>query len=98
MSEEFGPNFISLIDEETGEELELEFVDALEYNGVVYRAFFPVVEEDGEENEDDEDSGLIILKAEMENGEEILVQIEDEEELYAVYDRFMEQIFEDAEE
>ena len=94
MSEEFGPNIVTVIDDETGEEIELEFVDALEYNGTVYRAFFPMVDED-DEGEDEEDYGLIILKAEMENGEEFLVQIEDEDELNAVYDQFMEQILED---
>ena len=93
MSEEFGPNFVTIVSEETGEEIELEFVDALEYNGVVYRAFFPVVEED--EDVDVEEYGLIILKAEMVDGEEMLVQIEDEDEINTVYDKFMEQILED---
>ena len=96
MSEEFGPNIVTVIDDETGEEIELEFVDALEYNGTVYRAFFPMVDED-EASENEEEYGLIILKAEMENGEEFLVQIEDEDELNAVYDQFMEQILEDEE-
>lgn len=96
MGEDFGPNIVSVIDEETGEEIELEFIDALEHGGTVYRAFFPVVEDESA-SEDDEEYGLIILKAEMENGEEILVQIEDEDELNAVYDLFMEQFFEDEE-
>ncbi len=96
MSEDFGPNLVSLIDDETGEEIELEFIDALEYNGVVYRAFFPVVDEE-DESEDEEEYGLIILKAEMVDGEEMLVQIEDEDEINTVYDKFMEQILEDEE-
>ena len=96
MSEEFGPNIVTVIDDETGEEIELEFVDALEYNGTVYRAFFPVESEENQP-EDEEEYGLIILKAETENGEEFLVQIEDEDELNAVYDQFMEQILEDEE-
>ncbi len=95
MSEDFGPNFVTIISEETGEEIELEFIDALEYNGVVYRAFFPVVAEGEDENE--EEYGLIILKAEMSDGEEVLVQIEDEDEINTVYDKFMEQILEDEE-
>ena len=94
MGEDFGPNIVSIVDEETGEELELEFIDALEYNGVVYRAFFPVVEEDAD-GEDEEESGLIILKAETVDGEEMLVTIESEDEINAVYDLFMEQLFED---
>ncbi len=96
MGEEFGPNIVSVIDEETGEEIELEFIDALEHNGTVYRAFFPVVEDESE-RENEEEYGLIILKAEMENGEEILVQIENEDEINEVYDLFMEQFFEDEE-
>ena len=92
MSEEFGPNLVTIISEETGEEIELEFVDALELGGVIYRAFFPVVEEDAD---DEEEYGLIILKAEMIDGEETLVEIEDEEEINTVYDKFMEQLLED---
>lgn len=59
MSEEFGPDFISITDED-GNEFELEHVDTIEYNGQVYMAFFPA--DTGEESEDEEDSGLIILK------------------------------------
>lgn len=94
MSEDYGPNFITLTDED-GNDIELEYVDALEWNGVTYMAFFPTVEEDTEENE--EEYGLIILKSEMENGEETLVTIEDEDELNTVYEKFMEQILEDEE-
>ena len=35
MSEDFGPTFITVTDED-GKELVLEFVDALEYNGQMY--------------------------------------------------------------
>ena len=94
MSEDYGPNFITLTDED-GNDIELEYVDALEWNGVTYMAFFPTVEEDTEE--DEEEYGLIILKSEMENGEETLVTIEDEDELNTVYEKFMEQILEDEE-
>lgn len=99
MSEEYGSNIISIIEEETGEEIELEFIDALEHNGVIYRAFFPVLDEDEAESgkDEEEEYGLIILKAEPSNGEELLVTITDEDELNEVYDLFMEQIFEDEE-
>ena len=93
MSEDFGPNLVTIISEETGEEIVLEFIDALEYKGIIYRAFFPVIEDD--EEIDEEEYGLIILKAEMVDGEETLVMISDEEELNTVYDLFMEQILED---
>jgi len=94
MSEDFGPNIITLTDED-GNDIELEYVDALEYNGVTYMAFFPVFEED--EEEDEKEYGLVILKAETENGEEMLVTINSEDELNTVYDMFMEQMMEDEE-
>ena len=96
MNDEFGPNFVTLTDDE-GNDIELEYVDALEHNGTTYMAFFPVVEEDSEEEENEEEYGLIILKSQMENGEEFLVPIEDEEEIDKVYDLFMEQILADEE-
>ncbi len=96
MSEDFGPNFVTLTDDE-GNDVELEYVDALEYNGTTYMAFFPVVEEGSEEEENEEEYGLVILKSQMENGEEFLVTVDDEEEIDKVYDLFMEQILSDEE-
>ena len=96
MNDEFGPNFVTLTDDE-GNEIELEYVDALEHNGTTYMAFFPVVEEDSEDEENEEEYGLVILKSQMENGEEFLVTIDDEEEIDKVYDLFMEQILSDEE-
>lgn len=96
MNDEFGPNFVTLTDEE-GNDIELEYVDALEHNGTTYMAFFPVVEEDSEGEENEEEYGLVILKSQMENGEEFLVTIDDEEEIDKVYDLFMEQILSDEE-
>lgn len=40
MSEDFGPNFITLTDED-GNEIELEYVDAIEVDGQTYMAFSP---------------------------------------------------------
>ena len=96
MSEDFGPNFVTLTDDE-GNDVELEYVDALEYNGTTYMAFFPVVEEGSEDEENEEEYGLVILKSQMENGEEFLVTVDDEEEIDKVYDLFMEQILSDEE-
>lgn len=96
MNDEFGPNFVTLTDDE-GNDIELEYVDALEHNGTTYMAFFPVVEEDSEDEENEEEYGLVILKSQMENGDEFLVTIDDEEEIDKVYDLFMEQILSDEE-
>lgn len=64
MSEEFGPNFITLTDED-GNDIELEYVDALEDNGQTYMAFFPTVDDETDEAAA-EDFGLVILKSVME--------------------------------
>ena len=95
MSEEYGPDFITITDED-GNDIELELVDALEHNGQTYMAFFPAVEEDAED--DGEEYGLVILKSIMENGEELLSTLDSDEELNEVYDLFMERLMEDDEE
>ncbi len=89
MEEESGAVFISMTDED-GKEVILEYIDTLEYNGEIYQAFFPA-EVEGEP--DDPDAGLIILKTVHENGEDLLSTPDTEEELEAVYDLFMEQLF-----
>ena len=64
MADEYGPTFITVTDED-GREIVLEFVDALEYNGQQYQAFFPA-ETEGED--EDPDNGLVILKVLHEDG------------------------------
>lgn len=95
MSDEFGPSFITLTDED-GTDIELEYVDALEYEGQTYMAFFPAVED--EADEESEDYGLVILKSVMENSEELLSTLDDEAELEKIYELFMEQLLADEEE
>ena len=95
MSEEFGPTFITLTDED-GNEIVLEFVDALEHNGQVYQAFFPAELEDEEISE--EDDGLVILKVVNIDGEDMLSTLDSEEEMDAVYDLFVEALFSEEEE
>ena len=96
MSEEFGPVFITVTDED-GNDIELELLDVLEHKGQTYMAFFPAVPED-ETDEDSEDYGMVILKSIHENGEELLSTLDSEEELTEVYDLFMELLFQDEEE
>ena len=92
MAEEYGPTFITVTDED-GREIVLEFIDALEYNGQQYQAFFPA-ETEGEA-EDDPDNGLVILKVLHEDGEDLLSTLDSDEELDAVYDLFMESLFDE---
>ena len=96
MSEEYGANFITVTDEE-GNEFELEHLDTIEFQGQTYRAFFPAVQ-DGEEAQNEEEMGLVILKAIQENGEEILSTLDSDEEIDAVYNEFMKELFAEEEE
>ncbi len=91
MSEEYGPDFVSVTDDE-GNEFELEHLGTLEYNGQDYMAFVPA-----DMDEDDEDFGMILLKVIVQDGEQLLADIDDEQELNAVYEQFMEELFADEE-
>ena len=96
MSEDFGPNFITLTDED-GNDIELEYVDAIEVDGQTYMAFFPTVDDEADEAAA-EDFGLVILKSVTENGEKLLSTLDSDEELDKVYDLFMEQLMADEDE
>ena len=103
MSEAFGPDFITVTDED-GNEFELELIDSLEHNGITYHALFPAVGENEETGEpldvdaDDEEYGLVIMKTIEENGEELLSTPDSDEELDEVYQLFMERFFQDDDE
>ena len=96
MSEEYGANFITVTDDD-GNEFELEHLDTIEYNGQTYLAFFPAEHED-EEAQNEEELGLVILKTVLENGEEILSTLDSDEEIDAVYNEFMKELFSEDEE
>ena len=103
MDETFGPDFITVTDED-GNDFELELVDTLEHQVVTYYAMFPAVEADDETGEpkdvdaDDEEYGLVIMKTIVENGEELLSTLDSDEELDTVYELFMERFFQDEDE
>lgn len=93
MSEEYGADFVTVTDEE-GNEFELEHLGSLEHREQTYMAFVPA-----DMDEEHEDYGIIILRVmEGDDGEQLLVDVDDEEELNQVYDIFMEQLFEEEEE
>lgn len=91
MSEEFGPDFVTLTDDE-GNEFELEHLGTLEHKGITYMAFVPA-----DMAEDDENYGLILLKGVEVNGEQFLADIEDDQELDEVYEQFVTELFDDEE-
>lgn len=92
MDQDYGANYISITDED-GVEYELEVLASVNYEGVEYLALTPAETED-----DAEELEVSILKSVLEDGEPVLVAVEDEIELETVYDLLMEQIFEDEEE
>ena len=89
MADQYGSDFITIVDED-GAEYELEVLTTVEYNGSSYLAVIPA--SDGE----DADLEVSILKSVEEDGESILCAIEDEEELQAVYDIIMDELYEEA--
>lgn len=89
---DFGDNYITITDED-GVDYELEILATLEYNDALYYALVPA-EEDDTQNELE----VSILKAVEEDDEEILVAIEDEAELEAVYSQLIDQLYEEDEE
>ena len=92
MSEEYGSDFITIVDED-GTEYELEILSTLEYNGETYMAVVQAVDADEEE-----DLEIFILKSVEEDGESILCAIEDEQELEAVHQLMMDQLYEEEDE
>lgn len=92
MSDSYGNDFISVTDDD-GNEFELEHLDTIEYNDELYMAFLPAGMD-----EDNEDYGMIILKVINENGEEVLATVDNDMELEAVHNTFMEQLLNSEEE
>ena len=89
MSDLYGSDFMTIVDED-GTEYELEVLSTIEHNGFTYLAVIPAG--------DSADYPVSILKSVEEDGESILCAIEDEEELEAVHQLIMDQLYEDDEE
>ena len=84
MSEEYGNDFVTLIDED-GNEVEFEHIDTVEYEGVTYLAFIPA------ELSVEEDAEVVIMQVVTdENGEELLEGVEDADIADAVFNIVME--------
>ena len=93
MSEEFGSDFITIIDDD-GAEFELEVLDTMDYKGQTFVAFLPA-----NMDEEDPDYGIIILRSVFdENGDELFESIDDEDELQDVYEHFAALLFDEDEE
>ena len=89
MDEEFGPDLVSVVDEE-GEEHQFEVLDAIETESGRFAALLPYYEDPTESLDDDGE--LIILQVVEENGEDMLVPIEDEDIFSEIADIFEERL------
>ena len=90
MDTDFGRDFITITDED-GVEYELEILSTVEYEGALYYALAPA------DSDEDEELEVSILKAVEEDGEEILLAVDDDEELEKVYELLIEQMYEEEE-
>ena len=88
MQDEYGSDFLTIEDED-GTQYELEVLTTLEYNGCTYLAVIPA--------DSQGDYEVMILKSVDEDGESILCAIEDEEELTAVNNMIIDQLYEEDE-
>ena len=93
MSEVYGGDYITIVDEE-GQEMELELLMDLDYEGASYTAFLPA-----DMDENDPDYGIVILRrVEEKDGEVFFETVDDDELLDKVYDRFMMVLYADEDE
>ncbi|MBR5743462.1 MAG: DUF1292 domain-containing protein [Clostridia bacterium] len=83
---QYGSDYFVLTDED-GKEEEFEHLATIDYEGAVYMAMTPA----DPENESDE-TEIVIFKVEEdeESGEDILVSVDDDETLDAVFAKFLE--------
>ncbi|MBS1402020.1 MAG: DUF1292 domain-containing protein [Oscillospiraceae bacterium] len=91
MSEEFGNDYLTIEDEE-GNTFELEVLGGFDFEDRAYMAALPADME-----ETDPDFGIILLRIEEEDGEELFASIDDDDELDRVYEYYMQSILEDEE-
>ena len=89
MDEDFGASFITIEDDE-GNEFELEHLSTLEFEGEEYMVFLPA-----DMDENDPDYGFIILQVEEVDGEEQFVSVDNEDKLQRIYEYYMETVFDD---
>ncbi|HEX2938292.1 MAG TPA: DUF1292 domain-containing protein [Ruminiclostridium sp.] len=87
-------SLITLLDE-NGKEREFEHLASLEYNGSTYTALIPAFQEPEELIEGDGD--LVVLKIVEEDGEDVLVTIDDDDEFDAISAEFEKMLENDYE-
>ena len=94
MADEYGPDLVTVLDDD-GNEHTFELMDAIETDDGRFVALLPVYDDPSEEVNDDGE--LIILSVDDSTGEELLVQIEDDdlfEEIAGIFEERLSDLFE----
>lgn len=89
MAEEYGNDIVTVVDDE-GNQHEFEIVDAIETDDGRYVALLPIYHDPNELLNDDGE--LVILTVKEENGEDLLVPIEDDNEFEEIAGIFEERL------
>lgn len=77
--EEYEPDMVSLFDED-GDEIQLELLDVIEYEGDSYAVMLPP----------DDNEVVIMLLEELNDEEDVYAPVEDDDTLTAVFEAFKE--------
>ena len=92
MADEFTGDEIFTLTDEDGNDTEFELIASQDIDGITYVALVPYVEG----NKDAEEQEYVILKLEVnEDGEELFVTIDDDEEFERVAEIFEDMLFEE---
>ena len=91
MSEEYGNDLVTVVDDE-GNQHQFEVLDAIETDNGRYVALVPVY--DNPEDLINDSGELVILTVKEENGEDLLLPIEDDDEFEEIAEIFEERLAE----
>ena len=89
MSEEYGNDLVTVVDDE-GNQHQFEILDAIETDDGRYVALVPVYDNPSDLINDDGE--LVILPVKEENGEDLLLPIEDDDEFEEIAEIFEERL------
>lgn len=98
MDNEYEADLLTLVDDEDNEHV-FEIIDTIEKDKGIYYALFPVFETP--EEQVDADGEYYIFEVVEEDGEELLLEVEDEmllDELSKIFESRFEDFFEDEDE
>lgn len=92
MAEEFKQEDIFTLTDEDGTEADFGLLGTTELDGVLYAAMVPL-KKDADGNYDFDGEEYVILKQTQENGEDVLVTVDDDDECDRVADIFEDELF-----